>query len=66
MTYTRVGDITNYEKLTMSIETNGTITPREALEQATKILMDHFSIVLNGASSGAASQPDSTMPSAEE
>lgn len=43
--FTRVGDITNYEKLTINIETNGTISPREALRQATQILMDHFSIV---------------------
>lgn len=46
--FTRVGDITNYEKLTINIETNGTITPREAIMQSTKILMDHFSIVLEG------------------
>lgn len=50
--YTRVGDITNYEKLNMTIETNGTISPRAALEQATQILMDHFTIVLNGAREG--------------
>lgn len=47
--YTRVGDITNFEKLNITIETNGTISPRTALEQATQILMDHFNIVLNGA-----------------
>ncbi len=45
--YTRVGDITNYERLTVSIETNGTITPEEAVTQATQILMNHFSIVLD-------------------
>jgi len=44
--FARVGDITNYEKLTVNIETNGTITPSEAMRQATQILMDHFSIVL--------------------
>lgn len=47
--YTRVGDITNYEKLVLSIETNGTITPREALRQSTQILMDHFGIILEEA-----------------
>ena len=47
--FTRVGDITNYEKLTLYIETNGTITPREAVRQATQILMDHFTIILNAA-----------------
>lgn len=44
--FTRVGDITNYEKLTLNIETNGTISPREAVLQATKILTDHFTIIL--------------------
>lgn len=39
---TRVGDITNYDKLIMNLETDGTIDPSEALEQATKILINHF------------------------
>ena len=39
---TRVGDITNYDKLIMSITTDGTVTPQEAVEQATKILLNHF------------------------
>ncbi len=42
---TRVGDITDYEKLTLMIETNGTITPKEAISQSTKILTDHFSLI---------------------
>ena len=33
----------------MNIETDGTITPRDAVYQAVQILMDHFSIVLDGA-----------------
>ena len=49
--YTRVGDITNYEKLTINIETNGTISPREALRQSNQILMDHFTIILDAANS---------------
>lgn len=44
---TRVGDITDYEKLTLTIETNGTITPQEALQESTRILIDHFNTVLN-------------------
>lgn len=44
---TRVGDVTDYEKLSMTIETNGTVTPKAAVEQATKILMDHFALVLD-------------------
>jgi DNA-directed RNA polymerase subunit alpha len=61
--YTRVGDITNYEKLTLSIETNGTISPREALEQATQILMDHFTIVLSTARQEGSEE--SMLPSSE-
>lgn len=44
---TRVGDITDYEKLSLTIETNGTITPRQAVEQATNILMNHMSLILD-------------------
>ncbi len=49
---TRVGDVTDYEKLTLRIETNGAISPKEAISQSTKILMDHFAIVLDAATEG--------------
>lgn len=39
---TRVGRQTNLDKLNLSIWTNGTITPREALQQAAKILTSFF------------------------
>ncbi len=39
---TRVGEITNYDKLIMNITTDGTVTPQEAVEQSTKILLNHF------------------------
>ncbi len=42
---TRVGQITNYDKLIMTIETDGTITPEEALNKSAEILIDHFKIV---------------------
>lgn len=43
---TRVGDVTDYEKLTINLETNGTIAPKEAMRQAVNILMDHFALIL--------------------
>ena len=43
---TRVGEITNYDKLVMTIETDGTITPEEAVNQSAKLLIDYFSILL--------------------
>ena len=42
---TRVGRLTNYDKLTIEIETDGTLKPSEALRQAAKILVDHFTII---------------------
>lgn len=38
----RVGRATNYHKLIMTITTDGTVSPKEALSQAAAILMDHF------------------------
>lgn len=52
---TRVGDVTDYEKVTVRIETNGTISPKEAVERGTKILMDHYSLILDSAGSTTAS-----------
>lgn len=40
---TRVGQKTNYDKLTMEIWTNGTVTPEMALVEAAKILRKHLS-----------------------
>jgi DNA-directed RNA polymerase subunit alpha len=54
---TRVGDITNYDKLIMNIETDGTITPEEAVEQSAKVLIDYFSIFTNGNSSTVEEMP---------
>ncbi len=42
---TRVGKMTNFDKLILEIETDSSITPQEAMEQSAAILVDHFSIV---------------------
>lgn len=42
---TRVGRVTNYDKLTLEITTDGTIKPSAALKQASKILVDHFTTI---------------------
>ncbi len=39
---TRVGRLTNYDKLTIEITTDGTIKPSVALKNAAKILIDYF------------------------
>lgn len=38
----RVGEKTNYNKLSMDIETDGSVTPREVLKRAVAILMEQF------------------------
>lgn len=43
---TRVGQITDYDKLTLEIWTNGTIDPEEAVSLSGKILIEHFKLFL--------------------
>ncbi|KKR49557.1 MAG: DNA-directed RNA polymerase subunit alpha [Candidatus Curtissbacteria bacterium GW2011_GWA1_40_16] len=42
---TRVGRVTNYDKLTLEVTTDGTLKPSDALKQASKILVDHFTTI---------------------
>ena len=44
---TREGQILDYDKLTMTIETNGSITPEDALAFAARILQDQLNIFVN-------------------
>ena len=39
---TRVGQMTNLDKLSITVETDGTITPRDAFEEANAILMSQY------------------------
>lgn len=41
----RVGQITNYDKLTLTIETDGTVSAEEAIRRSAKILIDHFGLL---------------------
>ncbi|PIS42080.1 MAG: DNA-directed RNA polymerase subunit alpha [Candidatus Kerfeldbacteria bacterium CG08_land_8_20_14_0_20_40_16] len=40
----RVGQMTNYDRLTLEIDTDGTITPTDAFYQAGEILVNHFTL----------------------
>ncbi|ADL06938.1 DNA-directed RNA polymerase subunit alpha [Thermosediminibacter oceani] len=42
--HTRVGQVTDYDKLTLEVWTNGTIKPDEAVSAAAKILIDYFNL----------------------
>lgn len=49
---TRVGDITDYDEVTIDIETDGTVTIEEAMETASDILEEHFDFVGDAAEEG--------------
>lgn len=42
---TRVGQNANYDRLSLEVFTNGSITPQESIALAAKILGDHFSLL---------------------
>ncbi|WP_373897473.1 DNA-directed RNA polymerase subunit alpha [Haloimpatiens sp. FM7315] len=44
---TRVGQITDYDKLTIELWTNGTIKPEEAISLSSKILIEHFKLFMS-------------------
>ena len=44
---TRVGQITDYDKLTLEIWTNGTLKPEEAISSAAKILTEHLNLFVS-------------------
>jgi DNA-directed RNA polymerase subunit alpha len=47
VTDTRVGQRTDYDKLTMEIWTNGAVRPRDALHRASSILREQFKVFLS-------------------
>ena len=44
---TREGQILDYDKLTMTIETNGAVTPEDSLAYAARILQDQLNVFVN-------------------
>jgi DNA-directed RNA polymerase subunit alpha len=43
----RLGQMTDYDKLTIEVWTNGAISPADAVGQASKLLKDHMTIFIN-------------------
>jgi DNA-directed RNA polymerase subunit alpha len=43
----RLGQTTDYDKLTVDIWTNGSITPRDAISLSAKLVRDHLNIFIN-------------------
>ena len=44
---TRVGQMTNFDKLSVEIKTNGSIKPEDALSQASKIINDYMALLID-------------------
>ena len=44
---TRVGQVTDFDKLTLDVYTNGTLTPDEAVSLAAKVLSEHLAQFIN-------------------
>ena len=42
--HTRVGQVTDFDRLLIEVWTDGTISPLDAVQQAAQILMDHFTL----------------------
>ena len=49
---TRVGQVTDFDKLTLDVYTNGTLTPQEAVSLAAKILNDHLALFIDLSEAG--------------
>jgi DNA-directed RNA polymerase subunit alpha len=61
---TRVGQMTNYDKIVLQIWTDGTITPDEALRQASHILVQHFQMIAEWNEPGIVEPAIPTLPGA--
>jgi len=45
--HTRVGQVTDYDKLSLNVETDGTVTPEDAVALAARILTDQLQLFIN-------------------
>ena len=61
---TRVGQKTNYDKLTLEVWTNGTVTPEMALVEAAKILRKHLNPFVQYFELGSATASESASAAA--
>ena len=57
---TRVGQDTNLQQLTLMVETDGTITPRDAFEEAAAILVNQYTALAGSTKIDSAPAPGST------
>lgn len=63
MENTRVGQMTNYDRLLISVKTDGSIKPMDALQKSARILADHYHVI---AGEEPSSNSDFEKPAEEE
>lgn len=63
---TRVGQRTDYDRLTLTVETNGTITPEEAVSYAAALAQTHFQYFVGFGSSASAPASGSSEGSSSD
>jgi DNA-directed RNA polymerase subunit alpha len=62
----RVGQATDYEKLTLEVWTNGAVSPRDAVGLAAKLMKDHLQIFINLEEEPEEIEGEGPEPTAEE
>lgn len=62
----RVGQMTNYNKVILTIETDGSITAQDAVAEASKILVDHYRLLSGGAEGEGSPTSTSAFVSGDE
>jgi DNA-directed RNA polymerase subunit alpha len=60
----RIGQATDYDKLTVDVWTNGSVTPRDAVSLSAKLIRDHLNIFINLEDAGDLQQDSSSEPGA--
>lgn len=63
---TRVGRITNYDKLTLEIRTDGSIKPSDALKQSAKIIVDYFTTIVQPQTGAKKPKAEEQLPPSDE
>ena len=59
---TREGQVLDYDKLTLDVETNGAVTPEDAVAYAARILQDQFQIFITFEEPSEARGPEEEAP----
>lgn len=63
---TRVGQITNYDRINLEVITDGTISPMDAFKEASCVLVDHYQSFVLGESAYSDSDDEETEEIAKE